>query len=138
MAAWIRTIRAIMGSAMLRAPYTVIIAANPVRCNRPRGFFRNEEYSQMAAHTEGSANSRMTAAVPPTNSAMGFLNTRHDTDSGDISASSLNGRLKSLSPSDSPYRRVWTVALRRRCRVEGRRIAEFMGLEYTARCGRAP
>src|SRR5882724_13330229 len=104
-----------MGSAMLRAPYTVIIAANPVRCKRPNGFLRNEEYSQMPARTEGSANSRMTAAVPPTNSAIGFLNIRHDTDCGDTNASSLSGRLKSLSRLVCPYKQEWMLAFRRRC-----------------------
>jgi hypothetical protein len=44
----------------------------------------------------------MTAAVPPTNSAMGFLKIRHEIECAGISASSPEGRLKSLSRLVSP------------------------------------
>jgi len=38
----------------------------------------------------------ITAVTPPMNSESGFLNTRHDTDAGDMSAASPVGREKSM------------------------------------------
>src|ERR1700728_1845497 len=78
------------------------MAAKPVRFRRFKGSLRKEECSQTPARTAGSASSRMTAAVPPMNRAMGFLKTRHDTESADTKASSRNGRAKSLSRWDAP------------------------------------
>ena len=93
--ACMRAIRAIIDSAALRGPYTVVMAANPVRRRRPIGSFLNEECSQMPVRIEGSASSMMTAVTPPTNSAIGFLNRRQDTEFGESNAASPRGVVKS-------------------------------------------
>src|SRR5882762_7066447 len=124
--ACIRTTRAIIGSATLRAPYTLIIAANPVRFRRPIGSLRNEECSQTPARTAGSDSSSITAAVPPTNSAMGFFNTRHDSELAGSNASSRNGHAKLLWRPGAPLKSASTAPLRYRCNGSGRRMAESM------------
>src|SRR6187402_3360348 len=71
------------------------MAARPVRFRRVSGSVRKLEYSHTPVRTRGSASSRTTAVIPPTNRATGFLNTRHDTESGAARAGSPDGFVKS-------------------------------------------
>jgi hypothetical protein len=72
------------------------MAARPVRFSRVSGSVLKLEWSQTPERTRGSANSRITAVTPPTNSETGFLNTRHDTESGAARAGSPAGAVKSM------------------------------------------
>ena len=80
---------------MLRAPYTVNIAALPVRCIRAIGSVRKVVKSQTPDRTRGSANSSSTAETPPTNNPIGFLKTRQETESGGTRPLSPTGPDKS-------------------------------------------
>src|SRR6516165_12240189 len=71
------------------------MAASPVRRSRRTGSTRKVVCSHTPVRTRGSASSIMTAATPPMKSESGFLNTRHDTESGETSAASPMGRKKS-------------------------------------------
>src|SRR5882757_59727 len=122
-----RTTSAIMGSAALRAPYTVTIAANPVRCRRPIGSLRNEECSHTPVRTAGSANSRMTAAIPPISSATGFLKMRQDSESGANNAASPGGRVKSIARPFCGFNRAQAAASSLRCKLNGSRMIELLG-----------
>ena len=102
-------------SAALRAPYTVIIAAKPVRFNLRIGSERNEECSQMPVRTRGSASSRMTAATPPMNSETGFLKTRHEMESGGTRANSPRGVAKSNAGESSGWNKARAAESTRRC-----------------------
>src|SRR5262249_10924151 len=72
------------------------MAASPVRRSRRIGSRRKVVCSQTPVRTRGSASSMITAVTPPMKSESGFLNTRHDTESGDTSAGSPAGRKKSM------------------------------------------
>jgi hypothetical protein len=64
----------------------------------------------------------MTAATPPMKSESGFLNTRHDTESGDTSAASPTGRKKSAedwSPRSNSARIATSKPL---CNGQGKTI----------------
>ena len=80
--------------------------------------------SHTPVRTRGSANSMMTV-TPPMNSETGFLNTRHDTESGDTNAGSPAGREKSTEDW-SPGSRSARVASSKPIR-NGHGAAPFFG-----------
>jgi hypothetical protein len=90
-----RTTRAIVRSAAERGPYTVIMAAKPVRRRRMPGSWRKPPWSHTPERTEGSLSSSSTAATPPTNRTTGLANTCQAMPSLGASAGSPAGWLKS-------------------------------------------
>ena len=108
---------AIIFSAVLRAPYTVTIAARPVRSMRASGSVRKVVWSHTPERTRGSASSRITAETPPTKSAIGLRKICQATPSGDESAASPTGVRKSTTMpvtgrSAARASTFWTVCWR--------------------------
>jgi hypothetical protein len=62
------------------------------------------------------------AATPPMKSESGFLNTHHDTESGDKSAGSPSGREKSMRDPSLGSSSTRTAASRLLCKGQGRMI----------------
>ena len=90
------------------------------------GSVRNVECFHTPVRTAGSASSSMTAAMPPTSRAMGFLKIRHDVESGGTSAASPRGRLKSILRPFGGCRRAWAVDSRLSCMLRGSRMIGIM------------
>jgi len=68
----------------------------------------------------GSASSMITAVTPPMKSESGFLNTRHDTESGDTSAASPAGRKKSMENRSPGSNSARVAASKLLCNGQGR------------------
>ena len=81
--------------------------------------------SHTPVRTRGSANSMMTAVTPPMNSETGFLNMRHDTDSGDTSAGSPAGREKSTEDWSPESRSARVASSKPICNGHGRTRGVF-------------
>jgi hypothetical protein len=64
----------------------------------------------------------ITAVMPPMKTEIGFLNTRHDTESGDMSAASPLGREKSMRDWSLDSSNTRVAASRLRCNGQGRTI----------------
>ena len=120
-----RPTRAIMASESSRGPYTVIIAARPVLCSRATGARRKLVCSHTPVRTLGSASSRITAAMPPTASASGFLKMRHDSESGGSKEGAPTGALKSTGGRPGGWMKPLANRSTGRCNGAGR-ISPFM------------
>ena len=81
--------------------------------------------SHTPVRTRGSASSMMTAVTPPMNSETGFLNTRHDTESGDTNAGSPAGREKSTEDWSPGSRSARVASSKPICNGHGRTTGVF-------------
>jgi hypothetical protein len=98
------------------------VAANPARRSRRMGSTRKVVCSHTPVRTRGSAISRITAMRPPTKSESGFLNTRHETESGHTSAASPAGCEKSREGRSTGSNNTRVAASKLFCNGQGRTI----------------